>query len=289
MSLDLSDPFKVFGYQETLKCWHNLTGLFLISGATISTAGPVGAVISFIVSGVFVYLVVATIGEIATIFPVSGSFAASGDRFFDPALGFAQGWSYWFLGALTLPAELSSAGIIISYSLPDIETWVWALIFLVVIVVINLFGVRCSGEAEFFFSFLKWKSSTEGAPFAAGWPSVLSALYTTFLSYGGTELVGLTAGEAKNPRRDVPRAIKGAIGRILLCYVEFIFVISINIKFPDPLLLTTSAIGIAASPFTLVFKDAGIVAAAILIAVVSAGNTSVHATSRILFDLAKHG
>ncbi|KAK6600751.1 General amino-acid permease GAP1 [Botrytis cinerea] len=284
------------------------TGLFLISGATISTAGPVGAVISFIISGIFVYLVVATIGEIATIFPVSGSFAAFGDRFFDPALGFAQGWSYWFLWVLTLPAELSSAGIIISYWLPDIGTWVWALVFLVVIVVINLFGVRWFGEAEFFFSFLKvlvviifiivglvlngggipghkakgfdyWKSSTEGAPFAAGWPGVLSALCTAFLSYGGTELVGLTAGEAKNPRRDVPRAIKGTVGRILLCYVGSIFVI----------------VKIAASPFTLVFKDAGIAAAAsimnaaILIAVVSAGNTSVYASSRILFALAKNG
>ena len=120
--------------------------------------------------------------------------------------------------------------------------------------VINLFGVRWFGEAEFFFSFLKvlvviifiivglvlngggtpghkakgfdyWKSSTEGAPFAAGWPGVLSALCTAFLSYGGTELVGLTAGEAKNPRRDVPRAIKGTVGRILLCYVGSIFVI----------------------------------------------------------------
>ncbi|TGO49293.1 hypothetical protein BCON_0214g00090 [Botryotinia convoluta] len=281
------------------------TGLFLISGATISTAGPVGAVISFIIS-------------------VSGSFAAFGDRFFDPALGFAQGWSYWFLWVLTLPAELSSAGIIISYWLPDIGTWVWALVFLVVIVVINLFGVRWFGEAEFFFSFLKvlvviifiivglvlngggipghkakefdyWKSSTEEAPFAAGWPGVLSALCTAFLSYGGTELVGLTAGEAKNPRRDVPRAIKGTIGRILLCYFGSIFIISINIKSTDPSLLTTSATEIAASPFTLVFKDAGIAAAAsimnaaILIAVVSAGNTSVYASSRILFALAKNG
>ncbi|PQE05474.1 Amino acid polyamine transporter I protein [Rutstroemia sp. NJR-2017a BBW] len=316
------------------------TGLFLISGATIATAGPVGAVLAFIVSGIFVYLVVATIGEIATIFPISGSFAAFGDRFFDPALGFAEGWSYWFLWVLTLPSELSSAGIIISYWLPDIGTWVWSLVILIMIVVINLFGVRWFGEAEFFFSFLKvlvviifilvglilngggisghpakgfdyWKSSTEGAPFAAGWPGVLSALCTAFLSYGGTELVGLTAGEAKNPRRDVPRAIKGTVGRILLCYVGSIFVISINIKSTDPSLLTGSAKEIAISPFTLVFKDAGIAAAAsimnaaILIAVVSAGNTSVrhiiqfyrtltenfqvYASSRILFALAKNG
>ncbi|PQE08818.1 general amino-acid permease GAP1 protein [Rutstroemia sp. NJR-2017a WRK4] len=340
------------------------TGLFLISGATIATAGPVGAVLAFIVSGIFVYLVVATIGEIATIFPISGSFAAFGDRFFDPALGFAEGWSYWFLWVLTLPSELSSAGIIISYWLPDIGTWVWSLVFLIMIIayqlthliihlhipfgyrantnakVINLFGVRWFGEAEFFFSFLKvlvviifilvglilngggisghsakgfdyWKSSTEGAPFAAGWPGVLSALCTAFLSYGGTELVGLTAGESKNPRRDVPRAIKGTVGRILLCYVGSIFVISINIKSTDPSLLTGSAKEIAISPFTLVFKDAGIAAAAsimnaaILIAVVSAGNTSirhiiqfyrtitenfqVYASSRILFALAKNG
>ncbi|KAM3087389.1 hypothetical protein ACMFMG_001484 [Clarireedia jacksonii] len=269
------------------------TGLFLISGATIATAGPVGAVLAFIVSGIFVYLVVATIGEIATIFPVSGSFAAFGDRFFDPALGFAEGWSYWSLWVLTLPSELSSAGIIISYWLPDIGTWVWALVFLIVIIadingkVINLFGVRWFGEAEFFFSFLKvlvvivfilvglilngggihghaakgfdyWKSSTAGAPFAAGWPGVLSALCTAFLSYGGTEL-------------------------------------SINIKSTDQSLLTSSAKEIAVSPFTLVFKDAGIAAAAsimntaILIAVVSAGNTSVYASSRILFALAKNG
>ncbi|RDW80110.1 putative lysine-specific permease protein [Coleophoma cylindrospora] len=300
------------------------TGLFLISGSTISTAGPVGAVIAFIIAGIFVYLVVSTIGELATVFPISGSFAAFSDRFFDPALGFAQGYAYWFLWVLTLPAELSSAGIIISYWAPDIGTWVWALVFLVMIVVINLFGVKYFGEAEFFFSFLKvlvvvvfilvglilngggisghpargfqyWKSSTPGAPFADGWPGVLSALVTAFLSYGGTELVGLTAGEAKNPRRDVPRAIKGTIGRILLCYVGSIFVISINIPSTDSSLLSTSAKKIAVSPFTLVFKDAGIAAAAsimnaaILIAVVSAGNTSVYASSRILFALAKNG
>lgn len=95
------------------------------------------------------------------------------------------------------------------------------IIFILVGLILNGGGIPGHKAKGFDY----WKSSTEGASLAAGWPGVLSALCTAFLSYGGTELVGLTAGEAKNPRRDVPRAIKGTVGRILLCYVGSIFVI----------------------------------------------------------------
>ncbi|ERF55688.1 putative lysine-specific permease, partial [Cutibacterium granulosum DSM 20700] len=114
------------------------TGLFLASGATISQAGPGGALVAFVVIGLMVFLLMQSLGEMSALMPVPGAFETYATRFVSPSFGFALGWNYWFNWAITVAAELSAAGIVMQYWLPDSPGWVWSVIFLTILVVLNL-------------------------------------------------------------------------------------------------------------------------------------------------------
>ena len=127
------------------------TGLFLGSGGAISQSGPGGALLSYIIIGIMVYFVVSSLGEMATILPIAGSFEAYASRFVDPALGFALGWNYWFLWASAIPAELSAGALIMQYWFPHIPAVVWSALFMALILALNIFSVRGYGEGEYWF------------------------------------------------------------------------------------------------------------------------------------------
>lgn len=131
------------------------TGLFIGSGKVIQEAGPLGALIAYIFAGIIVYFVVTSLGEMATLFPIAGSFNSYATRFVDPALGFALGWNYWLIYAATLPAELVACAKILQYWWPELPGWLIILVVLVLISVINLCGVEWFGEIEFALSMVK--------------------------------------------------------------------------------------------------------------------------------------
>ncbi|RKO92466.1 amino acid permease/ SLC12A domain-containing protein, partial [Blyttiomyces helicus] len=308
------------------------TGLFLSSGMSIAKAGPAGALLAYIIAGIMVFFVVSSLGEMATFMPISGSFNAYATRFVDPALGFTAGWTYWFQWALTLPAELTAAGVIIQFWLPNINGWVWFLVLLVILFGVNIIGVEIYGEVEFVMSFIKVIAviifiilgvlidagatgnptigfsnyNTAGgalrgsqilphfAPFANGFSGIFQVFTIAFFSYGGTELVGITAGEAADPRKSVPKAINGTFWRISIFYTGAIFIIGLLLPSQSPELVNPDGTA-ASSPFTLSLKLAGINAGAnvinavILVAVVSAANSSMYAASRTLMALALEG
>lgn len=298
------------------------TGLFVASGNTIATAGPGGALLAYVVIGFMVFLLMQSLGEMATYLPVSGAFGEYATRFVSPSFGFAIGWNYWYNWAITVAAELVAAALIMRYWLPDVPSWVWSALFLAVLFGLNALSTRTYGESEFWFSMIKvltvvvflvlgvlmilgilgdaaspgFENWTTGeAPFVGGGAGILAIFLVAGFSFQGTELVGVAAGEAENPERTVPKALRTVFFRILLFYVGAITVIGFLIPYTSPNLLGSEVEDISISPFTLVFENAGVLAAAsvmnavILTAILSAGNSGLYASTRMLWALAQSG
>ena len=131
------------------------TGLFVGSGKSLATGGPASVFIAFCLVGIMLYMTIQALGELAVMFPVAGSFSAYSTRFIDPAWGFAMGWNYAITWLVLLPLEIVAASITVGYWRSDISPAVWVTVFYVLIITINMFGVKGYAEAEFMFSLLK--------------------------------------------------------------------------------------------------------------------------------------
>jgi lysine-specific permease len=297
------------------------TGLFVASGASISSAGPGGALLAYIVIGLMVYFVMTGLGEMATLLPTTGSFASYAAKFVDPALGFSIGWNYWLSWAVTIPAELSAGALVMQYWYPNSPAILWSAIFLVILFALNILSTRGYGESEYWFAGIKVVTIVVfivvgiamilgilthpavgfhnfvlgGSPFHGGFMAVFGVAMIAGFSFQGTEIVGIAAGESDNPTRNVPRAINTVFWRILIFYVLSILIIGLIIPYTDPNLLKNGVSDVAVSPFTLVFQRAGLALAAalmnavILTSVLSCGNSSMYASTRMLWALAKEG
>ena len=234
---------------------------------------------------------------------------------------FLDAWRAERFDADAVVAELVAAGIVMAYWLPGVPPWIWAALFLTLLTTLNALSARAFGEGEFWLSAIKvvtvivflaaglamilgiidGKSPgfsnwvVEDAPYHGGMLAIVSVFMVAGFSFQGTELVGVAAGEARNPRRDVPKAIHTVFWRIMIFYIGAITVIGFLIAFNDSRLLHTETEDVAYSPFTLVFERAGIgIAAAlmnavILTAVLSAGNSGLYASTRMLHSMALQG
>ncbi|KDN46493.1 hypothetical protein K437DRAFT_223629 [Tilletiaria anomala UBC 951] len=301
------------------------TGLFVGSGGVYATGGPGFLLLDYTLIGVMLFCVVMSLGELATVFPVSGSFAAYNTRFISSSYGFAMGWNYWMQWFIVLPLELVAASIVIEYWDPNknISPGVWLIIFLIAITIINLFGVRGYGEFEFGSSMIKIIAvigfiiagiviTAGGAPngvatgdsfwhtpsgaFFNGFQGFCSVFVAAAFAFAGTELIGLAAAETGNPRKEVPKAAKQIFMRILLFYVLALLMITLTVNPTDPRLLGgSSSYDARASPFVIAITNAQITGlpsvfnAVILISVLSVGNSAVYAASRTLLGLAQAG
>lgn len=266
------------------------------------------------------------LGELAILFPVSGGFYTLSARFVDPSWGFAMGWNYVLLWVSVLPLELTVCGITIQYWNPDISVGAWIAVFLVIIVIINVFGALGYAEEEFWASTFKLiaivvfmiialvlvcgggpkdgrYSSYWGArywydpgAFKNGFKGFCSVFVTAAFSFSGTELVGLAAAESKNPAKAMPTAIKQVFWRITLFYILGLFFVGLLIDDRDLALLTAGLYNDPkASPFVLVGKYAGLrgfdhfMNLTILVSVLSIGVSGVYGGSRTLTGLAQQG
>ncbi|KAI8903544.1 amino acid permease/ SLC12A domain-containing protein [Gorgonomyces haynaldii] len=297
------------------------TGLFVASGATISLSGPLGALLGYMVCAMMVYPIVTSIGELALAKDTPGTFNTYASDYVDDALSFSLGWNYFLQWAISLPSELSAAGLILSYWNQDIPPWIFSACILLLLTFVNILGVKGFGETEYVLSMIKvlaiivfivvgilldlgsfsekplyfeyW--TIPGAPFKS-FLSVFQVFVIAFFGFGGTELVGIAAGETINPQENVPKAVNGTFWRILLFYIGSILVMGLVIRNDDPSLLNAAASGdITIAPYTLVFHRAGwtfaahLMNAVILSAVLSAGNSAIYAASRTLYALSKEG
>ncbi|CZR59638.1 probable aromatic amino acid transport protein aroP [Phialocephala subalpina] len=308
------------------------TGLIIGTGKSLVQAGPAPLFIGYTLVGFLCFLVMAALGEMAAWLPLPSGFTGYATRFVDPALGFCLGWNYWFKYIIVTPNNLTAASLVIQYWTPrdKINPGVFIAVFLVCIVAINYFGVRFFGEFEFWLSSIKvvvilglillslilacgggpthhatgfeyWKNPGAfheyilpgaGGRFLAVWSTFTTAVF----AYLGTELVGVTVGEAANPRKVIPRAIKLTFYRILLFYVVLIFLLGMLVPYNSSDLAkgiaTNGGSTAASSPFVVAIKLSGIkvlpgiLNACILIFVFSAANSDLYIASRTLFGLA---
>lgn len=308
------------------------TGFFIGSGTAFVNGGPVGILIGFSCVGLVVYATMLSLGEMITFLPTAGGFTSLATRFVDPAFGFAMGWNYCYGFSITLPAELSAAAIVVGYWNTSHKLLaLWITLFYLAIMVINFMDVRYYGEFEFWFSVIKiltiialiffgflmplgadadyrpggfeyWRNpgaipssairkNANLARFVGVWAVFVQAAF----SYLGTEIVAVTAGEARNPRKTVPIAIKRVFFRILIFYVLGSFAIGLLLPYNDPQLFEMLVDGVKnanASPFVIAINRAGIpglpsvLNAVILISAWSAGNSDVYTSSRTLYALA---
>jgi amino acid transporter len=299
------------------------TGLFVGSGNSFRTGGPAAVLIGFSLVGTMLFNTVHSLGELAVRYPVSGSFSTYSTRFIDPAWGFAMGWNYALQWLVVFPLELVAASLTIGFWSSDgtaaatVNPDAWVALFYVMIALINLFGVKGYGEAEFVFSIIKVIAvvgfiilgiviNCGGGPnegyiggrywhdpgaFSHGFKGVISVFVNAAFAFAGTELVGLASAETENPRRHLPRATKQVFWRICLFYVVALSVVGLLVPYDDPNLIGSSSSDASASPFVIAVQRAGIkglpsvINVVILIAVLSVGNSAVFGCSRTLAAL----
>lgn len=309
------------------------TGLIIGTGQALARAGPGSILISYSAVGLLVYMVMCALGEMAAWLPHGSGFAGYATRFVDPAFGCAVGYTYWFKYIIITPNQLTAAALVIQYWCPPekVNPGVFIAIFLVVIVCINYFGVKFFGEFEFWLSSLKviiivalillcfilmlgggpnhdrtgfryYKDPGAFKPYIASgstgkfygfWSSMITAVF----AYLGTELVGVTVGEAQNPRKTIPRAIKLTFYRILFFYCLSVLLLGMLVPYnaKELLFATTQSNKASASPFVVAIQRAGISGLAdvlngcILIFTFSASNSDLYIASRTIYGLAVDG
>ncbi|HYK73391.1 MAG TPA: alanine permease AlaP [Pseudoneobacillus sp.] len=289
-------------------------GLFLGSASAIKLAGP-GILLGYGFAGLIMFFIMRALGEMAIQKPVAGSFSKYARDYLGPLAGYITGWNYWFLWVVTCMAEITAVGIYMEYWFPDVPRWIWALSALVIMTTVNFLAVKAYGELEFWFALIKivtiiamivvslgmilfgignggiatgitnlWE---HGGIFPNGIKGVLMSLQMVMFAYLGIEMIGVTAGEVKNPEKSLSRAIDSVFWRILIFYVGALFVIMSIYPWNE--------IGTSGSPFVLTFEEFGLPAAAgiinfvVLTAALSSCNSGIFSTGRMLFNLADHG
>ncbi|MBT1179803.1 amino acid permease [Bifidobacterium vespertilionis] len=301
------------------------TGLFYGSSESISLAGP-SILVAYLIGGLAIFMIVRALSEMSVEDPKAGAFSYYATRYWSKRAGFISGWNYWFNYILVSMVELSVVGKFVQYWFPGIPMWVSAVFFLMVITAANLLGVSKFGEFEFWFaiikivaviamvlgglvvlvmgvstvsgvtpSFMNWFTVGDGflpnglmsRTEDGQWTGLLMALVVVMFSFGGTELIGITAGETENPRTTIPKATNDIIWRILVFYIGALGIIMAVVPW--------NTIDGESSPFVQIFDSVGVHAAAgilnfvCLTAVMSVYNSGLYANSRMLYSLAKQG
>lgn len=289
-------------------------GLFLGSASAIKVAGP-AILIGYMIGGLAMFFIMRALGEMAVQKPVAGSFSRYAREYMSPVFGFLTGWNYWFIWVVTCMAEITAVGIYMEYWFPGVPRWIWALAALVIMSLVNLIAVKVYGELEFWFALIKiitiifmivvgvgmivfglgnggiavgisnlW---SHGGFFANGWSGVLLAMQMIMFAYLGIEMIGVTAGEVKDPAKALTRAIDNVFWRILIFYVGALFVIMSIYPWTE--------IGLKGSPFVMTFEKLGIPYAAgiinfvVLTAALSSCNSGIFSNGRMLYNLAQQG
>lgn len=309
------------------------TGLFLGIGSAFTRAGPLSVLLGYTFTGIAVFAMMQCLGEMATWLPLPGSIPQFCARYVDDALGFAVGWNNWYASAITLCAEISAASIVVQYwkGADHISVAVWISIIIILVVCLNIFAIQIYGEAEFVFASVKiitivgllvmafivdlgggpkhdrlgfryWKhpgAMKEYISTGAGgrFLGLFSVLVNAAFSYGGVELVAVAAGEAENPRKNIPKAVRRVFWRILFFYVLGSLAIGVLVASNDSHLLAAQAAGAAGaaqSPWVIGIVNAGIpvlpsiINAVILTSASSSANAFLYTGSRYLFALAQN-
>ncbi|GAB7539720.1 amino acid permease [Burkholderia sp. 3C] len=293
------------------------TGLFYGSASAIKLAGP-AVILAYLIGGAAVYMVMRALGEMAVREPVAGSFGYYASENLGPFAGFVTGWTYTLEMVIVAIADVTAFGIYMGFWFPDVPQWLWVLAIVAIICGLNLCQVKVFGELEFWLSIVKVAaigamivggvaiiaigmhlgSANEAAPSLSnlwshggflpnGWGGLVASLSVVIFAYGGIEVIGMSAGEAKHPEQVIPRAINAVPARILLFYV-LTMVVLMSI-FP------WTQIGTQGSPFVEIFSALGVKSAAgilnvvVITAAISAINSDIFGAGRMMYGMAQQG
>ncbi|KAI1777508.1 amino acid permease/ SLC12A domain-containing protein [Hypoxylon cercidicola] len=289
------------------------------TGTAISYSGPVGALICFLIIGIDVFFVMQSLGEMSTLFPIQGAFIELAGRFVDPALAFALGVNYCYLWLTNIANDYNNISLIMGLWTDAVPPYAWILIFCAGFQCTSLLGIVFYGEMEFYLAcwklicvvggflvailintgaiggeyigFRYWRDPGVIANGINGFGKtfVLAAVY-----YAGTEMLALTAAESRNPKKDLPKAIRQTFWRIIIIFLGLVFFAGILVPYNDDKLLTATSKS-AQSPWTVALVQAGwegggnLVNVVMITAQLSSVNSAIYVASRSLVALAANG
>ncbi|MGF6850154.1 aromatic amino acid transport protein AroP [Chitinophaga sp. W3I9] len=310
------------------------TGLFLGIGPAAVLAGP-SVILGYALAGIIAFFIMRQLGEMVVEEPVSGSFSHFAYKYWGSFAGFSSGWNYWILYILVSMSELTAIGVYVHFWWPEIPLWSSSLFFFIAINALNLSSVKVYGEAEFWFSIIKVVAiiamivfgiylliSGSGGSQASirnlwndggffprgllhadgkgGFQGLFAAIALIMFSFGGLELIGITAAEADQPEKTIPKATNQVIYRILIFYVGALVILFSLSPWKS---ITTDS-----SPFVMVFQSlkgfrfsflgktiyftsliANVLNLIVLTAALSVYNSCVYSNSRMLYGLSKQG
>jgi len=289
-------------------------GLFMGATSTIKWTGP-SVIFAYLIAGIFLFLIMRAMGEMIYLNPTTGSFATFASDYIHPVAGYMTAWSNIFQWIVVGMSEVIAVGEYMNFWFPNLPQWVPGVIAVALLLTANLATVKAFGEFEFWFALIKvitillmivaglglifFGIGNGGHPIGIsnlwshggflphGWMGFFFALSIVIGSYQGVELIGITAGETKNPKKNIKSAINGVIWRILIFYIGAVFVI-VSIYPWDQL-------GDIGSPFVATFAKIGITFAAglinfvVLTAALSGCNSGIFSASRMIYTLAQKG
>ncbi len=289
-------------------------GLFLGSSVTIHLAGP-AVILSYILGACIALIMSYVLTEMAVVHPVAGAFGVYAERYLNPWAGFSVRATYGIAQIIAIGAEVTAAGIYISYWLPNVPQWIWVVLVSAALVALNSMQVNRLGEFEYWFAMIKvtailafiavgvWlifgfggrqpvglaNLTRHGGFLPMGWKGVWLSLTITVTSYMGVEIIAVTAGEAEHPERTIPRAMRNIVYRLIFFYVLAIAIMVAMVPWNQ------AGSTLSGSPFVTAFASAripfaaGIMNFVVLTAALSSVNTNLYLSTRMLFSLGRGG
>jgi AAT family amino acid transporter len=291
------------------------TGLFMGSGVAIGYAGP-AVILSYAIAAIAAVAVVFSLSEMAVVHPTAGSFGTYAEIYLNPWAGVIARYSYWMAQVIAVGGEAVAAGVYMTFWFPGTPVWLWSLGFASVLLYFNSRSVNNFGSIEYWFALIKvaaivifillglaaifglWTESVglhnltglPGGFMPRGFGGVWMAVIIGILSFSGIEVIAVTSGEAKDPVRTIPAALRIMALRLFLFYILALAVVVSFVPWTE-----TGAAIVTQSPFVRVFAHSGIRHAAgimnfvVLSAALSSMNTNVYLSSRMLFSLSRGG
>lgn len=293
------------------------SAFFLGTGSIVKDVGP-SAFLAYALGGLIVYLVMIALGELAVAIPISGSFVNYASEFISPSWAAGVGWSYFFTWVTYIPAECIAGGIIMKAFVPGVSEWIWAVGFGIIITIINLSHVKAFGEIEFWLAIIKVVAIVvfcvtailiicgvipgsqpaggvgvqnllnSGGLFPNGGFVLLTTMVMLLVNFQGVEIIGLTAGEAKDPSKTIPSAVRSVTIRVIVLFMVPVFLLVVIFPWQNAAVEGGSVFAAALNHYGLNWA-AGLFSFVVLTAAVSCANSGLYSTVRVTWAMAREG
>ena len=292
------------------------TGLFLGSAIAVKTAGP-GVILTYVFAAIITLLLMACLAEMAVAHPTVGSFGVYAELYVSKWAGFVIRYTYWAAQSIAIGGEAVAAAIYTQWWFPNTPAWLWVVVYSAALIAINSMSIGAFGTFEYWFAMIKVTAilvfivlglammfgvhqdrpigfanfTNYGGFLPHGWTGAWLALAVVIYSFIGAEVVAVTAGEAKDPEKSVPRAMRSLLARLAVFYIGAIAVLVGVIPWTQ----VQPGQDITVSPFVRVFEIMHVPAAAqiinfvVLTAALSSMNCNLYMATRMIFSLSRAG